>query len=65
MQTAAIQADPGDTSIMATTKVRTVRVDEKLWTTAQEVASDERETVATVIKRALVAYCREHGRDVS
>ena len=55
----------GDNPPVAETKVRTVRVDEKLWTTAQEVAADERETVATVIKRALVAYCREHGRDVS
>jgi predicted transcriptional regulator len=52
------------TERVAETKVRTVRVDDKLWETAQEIAAEQRETVAAVIKRALVAYCVEHGREV-
>ncbi len=38
------------------TKVRTVRVDDELWKMAQEKAKRRRETVAAVLKRALVEY---------
>lgn len=41
------------------TKVRTVRVDDELWQAAQEKAKLRRETVAAVIKRALLAYVEE------
>lgn len=39
-----------------TTKIRTVRVDDQLWEAAQAKAWRQRETVAAVIKRALVEY---------
>lgn len=38
------------------TKVRTVRVDDELWEAAQEEAKRRRESVADVIRRALLAY---------
>lgn len=41
------------------TKVRTVRVDDELWAAAQAKAKRRRETVAAVIKRALLAYVEE------
>lgn len=53
------QTDP-----VAVTKIRTVRVDDALWTAAQEIASERRESVADVIRRALLAYCHEAGREV-
>lgn len=59
MTTTAIQADARDTSAVAETKVRTVRVDDELWQAAQEKAKKRRETVAAVIKRALLAYVEE------
>lgn len=64
METTAIQLAEEQTAPVAETKVRTVRVDDKLWSTAQDVAAEQRETVAAVIKRALLAYCLEHGREV-
>jgi predicted transcriptional regulator len=48
-----------DTSPVAETKVRTVRVDDELWKKAQEKAKRRRETVAAVIKRALLAYVED------
>lgn len=47
------------TASMAETKVRTVRVDDELWSAAQEKAKRRRETVAAVIKRALLAYVED------
>lgn len=44
------------------TKVRTVRVDDELWKMAQEKAKRRRETVAAVLKRALLAYVEEGER---
>ena len=46
------------------TRIRTVRIDDKLWETAQEVARQRRESVADAIRRALVAYCESAGREV-
>jgi len=43
------------------TKVRTVRVDDELWEAVQEKAKRRRETVAAVIKRALLAYVEEES----
>lgn len=59
MQTSEIQPAVEDTAVMAETKVRTVRVDDELWTKAQEKAKRRRESVAAVIKRALLAYVEE------
>ena len=39
-----------------TTKIRSVRVDDDLWEAAARVAARNRETVADVIRRALLAY---------
>jgi predicted transcriptional regulator len=61
MPTTAIQAPVGDTQPVAETKVRTVRVDDELWEAAQKKAKRRRETVAAVIKRALLAYVEEEG----
>lgn len=47
------------TAPVAETKVRTVRVDDELWQAAQAKAKRKRETVAAVIKRALVEYVEE------
>lgn len=52
------------TEPVAETKIRTVRVDDALWTAAQEVAHERRESVADVIRRALLAYCHDAGRRV-
>ena len=41
---------------MAETKVRGVRIEEDLWTTAQGVAAGQGESLADVIRRALRAY---------
>jgi hypothetical protein len=39
--------------------VRTVRVPDELWQAAQDKAWSRRESVADVIRRALVAYVEE------
>ncbi len=59
MSSTAIQPPTGDASVVAETKVRTVRVDDELWQAAQAKAKRRRETVATVIKRALLEYVEE------
>ena len=61
MPTTAIQPAAGDNPSVAETKVRTVRVDDELWEAAQAKAKRRRETVAAVIKRALLAYTEEEG----
>jgi hypothetical protein len=43
------------------TKLRNVRVDERLWIEAKRIASERRETLSAVIKRALVEYVERHG----
>lgn len=44
---------------VANTKVRGVRVDDELWEAALAKAKDRRESVADVIRRALLAYTEE------
>ena len=41
------------------TKQRNVRVDDELWQAALEKAKRRRETVADVIRRALLAYVED------
>lgn len=52
------------TSDMPVTKVRTLRVDDRLWSEAQRIAADRRETLSAVMKRALVEYVEQHGGKV-
>ena len=40
-------------------KIRTVRVEEKLWEAAQAKAAQNGETVTDVVRRALKRYVRE------
>lgn len=49
----------GQTQSVSVTKIRGVRVDDELWEAAQERAKLRRETVADVIRRALLAYVEE------
>lgn len=49
---------------MATTKLRNIRVDDPLWDEAGRIAGEERDTLSAVVRRALVAYIREHGGTV-
>jgi predicted transcriptional regulator len=44
---------------MSETPVRRIRIDDDLWTSAQEVAAVEHSNVSDVIRRALVAYIKE------
>lgn len=44
---------------VANTKTRGVRIDDDLWTRAMAKAERRRETVAAVIKRALLAYVED------
>ena len=46
---------------MPVTKLRNVRVDERLWDEAKRIATERRETLSAVIKRALVEYVERHG----
>jgi predicted transcriptional regulator len=50
---------------VAVTKLRNIRVDEALWREAMRIATERRETLSAVIKRALVEYVERHGGDVS
>lgn len=43
------------------TKLRNVRVDERLWNEAKRIATERRETLSAIIKRALVEYVERHG----
>jgi len=47
------------TDYVPETKVRTVRVDDELWEAAQVKAKRRRESVADVIRRALLAYTED------
>lgn len=61
---------PADTSqvqqneTVPVTKLRNIRVDDALWAAVKQIASDRRETVSAVIKRALVEYVERHGGSV-
>ena len=60
---------PPDTSLvqndlMAVTKLRNLRVDEKLWSEAKRIADERRETLSAVMKRALVEYVEQYGGSV-
>lgn len=48
-----------ETAAMAETKVRGVRIDDQLWEAAQAKAQQRRESVADVIRRALLAYVED------
>lgn len=41
------------------TPIRTIRIDDELWELAQTKAKRRRETVAIVVRRALLAYVEE------
>lgn len=43
------------------TKLRNIRVDDRLWTEAKRIATERRETLSAIIKRALVEYVERHG----
>lgn len=43
------------------TKIRGVRVDDELWDAAKAKATKNRETVADVIRRALLAYVADES----
>lgn len=58
--TALVQHNEG----VPATKLRNIRVDDALWTAVKAIASDRRETVSAVIKRALVEYVERHGGSV-
>lgn len=50
-----------ETPEVPVTKVRTIRVDDQLWLEAQRIASERRETISAVLKRALMDYVESHG----
>lgn len=47
---------------MSVQKTRNVRVEDELWGAAQQAAREQGETVAVVIRRALIAYVAERRR---
>lgn len=53
-----------DTDGVPATKLRNLRVDEKLWKEAKRIADERRETLSAVMKRALVEYVEKHGGSV-
>ncbi|MEI3845311.1 MULTISPECIES: hypothetical protein [unclassified Microbacterium] len=44
---------------MSETPVRRIRIDNELWTAAQQTAANEHSNVSEVIRRALIAYIKE------
>ena len=50
-----------DTEPVAVTKLRNFRVDDELWAEAQRIASENRDTLSAVLKRALVEYVKSNG----
>lgn len=50
-----------DTEDVPVTKLRNIRVDDRLWEEAKRIASERRETLSAIIKRALVEYVERHG----
>lgn len=53
-----------DNQDVPVTKLRNIRVDDRLWAEAKRIASERRETLSAVIKRALVEYVERHGGSV-
>ena len=53
-----------DTEAVPVTKLRNVRIDDRLWEEAKRIATERRETLSAVIKRALVEYVERHGGKV-
>ena len=53
-----------ETQDVPATKLRNVRVDDRLWEQAKRIAVGRRETLSAVIKRALVEYVERHGEQV-
>ena len=53
-----------DTSPVPVTKLRNIRVDDRLWEEAKRISAERRETLSAVIKRALVEYVEKHGGEV-
>ena len=53
-----------DNGEVPVTKLRNIRVDEALWREAMRIASERRETLSAVLKRALVEYVERHGGSV-
>ena len=60
LDTASVQQNEG----VPVTKLRNVRVDDRLWAQAKRIAASRRETLSAVIKRALVEYVERHGEKV-
>jgi len=54
-----------DNEDVPVTKIRNVRVDDRLWVQAKRIAASRRETLSAVIKRALVEYVEQHGEKVN
>jgi predicted transcriptional regulator len=50
---------------VSVTKLRNIRVDDDLWREAMRIATERRETLSAVLKRALVEYVEQHGGNVS
>lgn len=46
------------------TKLRNIRVDDRLWAEAKRIAGERRETLSAVVKRALVEYVERHGGNI-
>lgn len=46
------------------TKLRNIRIDDRLWTEAKRIATERRETLSAVVKRALVEYVERHGGSI-
>ena len=53
-----------DNEAVPVTKLRNVRIDDRLWEEAKRIATERRETLSAVIKRALVEYVERHGGKV-
>ncbi len=53
-----------DTGTVPVTKLRNIRVDDRLWEEAKRISAERRETLSAVIKRALVEYVEKHGGKV-
>lgn len=49
----------GQNENVTPTPIRTIRIDDELWDQAQAKAKRRRETVAAVIRRALLEYIEE------
>jgi predicted transcriptional regulator len=53
-----------DTETVPETKLRSLRVDTKLWEAAQAIAKRERKSLSDVMRQALIRFVRDHGGEV-